>query len=211
MIKTTLYPKTTRVPVNSDCICELTEKLDGSNLCIFKKDNIVHIAQRNNIYTVDEIINSDKRTVSLYKGLKQWVIEHKDYLQEQLYDKSVLCGEWLGMGALKYLDKPEFTNRFYMFAKANITEDFTLINKTHYHSLFIYPFKDMKIPDFISLVPTVKICSAIPTKEELDIIYEEYTSKVGRNVEGIVVNYQNNISKYVRMKSGKMQEHTDRY
>ena len=31
-----------------------------------------------------------------------------------------------------------------------------------------------------------------------------------RNVEGFVVNYNNIISKYVRMKNGKMKEHFDR-
>ncbi len=31
--------------------------------------------------------------------------------------------------------------------------------------------------------------------------------KVGRNVEGFIVNYKNIISKYVRMKNGKLQEH----
>ena len=35
--------------------------------------------------------------------------------------------------------------------------------------------------------------------------------KVNRNVEGIIVNYQNNISKYVRMKNGKLQEHVDSF
>ena len=34
--------------------------------------------------------------------------------------------------------------------------------------------------------------------------------KVKRNVEGFVVNYKNIITKYVRMKHGKLQEHFDR-
>jgi hypothetical protein len=50
----------------------------------------------------------------------------------------------------------------------------------------------------------------LPTKAHLDSIYEKYTNKVNRNVEGFVVNYNNIISKYVRMKNGKMKEHFDR-
>lgn len=34
--------------------------------------------------------------------------------------------------------------------------------------------------------------------------------KVNRNVEGFVVNYENRITKYVRMKNGKLTEHFDR-
>lgn len=41
-------------------------------------------------------------------------------------------------------------------------------------------------------------------------IYEKYLSKVNRNVEGFVINYKNMITKYVRMKNGKLQEHFDR-
>ena len=38
MLKKTLYPKTKRVPSKLKNI-EITEKLDGSNLCLFKKKN----------------------------------------------------------------------------------------------------------------------------------------------------------------------------
>ena len=34
--------------------------------------------------------------------------------------------------------------------------------------------------------------------------------KTNRDVEGFVVNYQDRISKYVRMKNGKLTEHFDR-
>ena len=113
------------------------------------------------------------------------------------------------MGTLKYLNREEFDKRFYMFAKANITRDFSLINKTHYHELFIHSFKNKTIPDFIGVVPLIKVLSFAPTKTQLDIIYEAYSNKVQRDIEGIVVNYQNNISKYVRMKGGILQEHRD--
>ena len=206
MRKQSIYPKTTRVKVEEKCICQLTEKLDGSNLCLFKKDDILYIAQRNCIFSIDELEeNKDK----LYKGLYQWITNHKDYLLENLRNNAVLCGEWLGMGKLKY-DVGEFDKRFYMFAKANITDDFTLKNIYYYHELFIYPFINQVIPNFIGVVPIVKELKIIPNKNDLDGIYEAYCNKVNRNVEGIVVNYMNNVTKYVRMKNGKLQDHFDR-
>lgn len=212
MIKKTIYPKTNRVPVNPDWVCELTEKLDGSNLVIFKYKNVLYFAQRNTIYTADEVVNADKKTVTLYKGLKQWVIDNRDYLEENLFDNMALCGEWLGMGAIKYAIEDGFDKRFYMFAKASVTKDYTLINKTHYQSMFCYAFKDHSLPSFIGVVPLITTLNEMPDKEDLDIIYTDYSLlKTHRFVEGIVVNYQNNISKYVRMKCGKLQEHTDRY
>ena len=206
MIKKEIYPKTQRV------ICEgakiqITEKLDGSNLVIFKtEDEILHIAQRNNIFDFNELKdNKDK----LYKGLYQWLIDHKLELQQELYKGSALCGEWLGMGKLKY-DVGEFDKRFYMFAKARITDEFDLTNIIYDHDLFIYPFNSQRIPSFIGVVPVVTEINNIPNKKQLDSLYEKYTEKVNRNVEGFVVNYDNRITKYVRMKNGKLQEHFDR-
>lgn len=43
-----------------------------------------------------------------------------------------------------------------------------------------------------------------------DKFYSKYSDKVKRDVEGFVVNYNNTIRKYVRMKNGKLQEHFDR-
>lgn len=205
-MKKSIYPKTQRVKVEQKDLCQLTEKLDGSNLCIIKKDNTIYLAQRNNIISIDEL---EENKNILYKGLQQWITEHKDYLLENLHDNSVICGEWLGMGCIKY-DKDVFDKRFYMFAKANITEKFDLKNIYYYHHLFIYPFKNQVIPDFIGVVPVIEESHVIPNKNELDVIYFNYCNKVERNVEGIVVNYQNIISKYVRMKNGKIQEHFDR-
>lgn len=205
MIKKEIYPKTQRV------ICEgakiqITEKLDGSNLVIFKLNNLLYIAQRNNIFELNELEeNKDK----LYKGLYQWILDHTLELQNELYEGSALCGEWLGMGKLKY-SVDEFDKRFYMFAKARITDDFELTNLIYDHDLFIYPFNSQIIPSFIGIVPVVKEISNIPNKEQLDGIYEKYVEKVKRPVEGFVVNYDNRITKYVRMKNGKLQEHFDR-
>ncbi len=205
MLKKEIYPKTQRV------ICEgakiqITEKLDGSNLVIFKLNNILHIAQRNNIFEFGELEeNKDK----LYKGLYQWLLNNKLILQEELHEGSAICGEWLGMGKIKYT-VDEFEKRFYMFAKANIDSDFNLYNLIYNHYLFIYPFISQKIPSFIGIVPIAKEINNIPNKKQLDTIYNNYCEKVDRDVEGFVVNYDNRITKYVRMKNGKLQEHFDR-
>lgn len=201
MIKKEIYPKTKRIS-NIGGIFELTEKLDGSNLVIFKKDDELHIAQRNNIFNFNELEeNKDK----LYKGLYQWIKDNQEELSH-IINNSCVCGEWLGMGQLKYTID-EFDKRFYMFAKANIDKEFNLYNLIYDHDLFIYPFENQELPKCIGVVPIVSQLKVSPSKEQLDSIYEKYRTKVDRNVEGFVINYNNNISKYVRMKNRKLVEY----
>ena len=205
MIKKEIYPKTKRVSCIGDKVY-ITEKIDGSNMVIFKKEDKLYIAQRKNIICEEEF--EDAKDV-MYKGLYQWLQDHKAYLKEHLLNDACICGEWIGMGCLKY-SVDEFDKRIYMFAKANIDDEFNLYNLIYEHNLFIYPFDNQEIPNFIGVVPEVAELNVIPTKEHLDSLYEKYTNKVNRNVEGFVVNYKNIITKYVRMKNGKLQEHFDR-
>lgn len=205
MIKKEIYPKTKRVSCKGDKVY-ITEKLDGSNLVIFKKNEELYIAQRKNIFKIDEL---EEVKGILYKGLYQWLTDNKEVLITELHDNSAICGEWLGMGCLKYTID-EFDKKWYMFAKANIDDEFNLYNLNYDHSLFIYPFISQTVPNFIGIVPEVAELNVLPTKEHLDSIYEKYCNKVNRNVEGFVVNYKNIITKYVRMKNGKLQEHFDR-
>ena len=205
MIKKALYPKTKRVSCSGDKVY-ITEKLDGSNLCIFKKEDILYIAQRNNIYSINEL---EEVKGIIYKGLYQWLLENKEVLENELIEGSAICGEWLGMGQIKY-SVDEFDKRFYIFAKANVDDEFNLYNLIYEHELFIYPFVSQEIPKFIGIVPLINKLGVIPNKESLDKIYEKYCTFKKRNVEGFVINYKNTISKYVRMKNGKMQEHFDR-
>lgn len=184
----------------------VTEKIDGSNLVFLKKDEEVYIAQRKNIFKISEL---EEVKDILYKGLYQWLLDNKDALINELHNNSAICGEWLGIGCLKY-SIDEFDKRWYMFAKANIDDEFNLYNIVYDHSLFIYPFVSQEIPKFIGIVPEVAELNVIPTKEHLDSIYERYCNKVNRNVEGFIVDYKNIITKYVRMKNGKLQEHFDR-
>lgn len=204
MIKKEIYPKTKRLSCQGDKVY-VTEKLDGSNLVFFKKNDTLYFAQRNTIYSFDEIEeNKDK----LYKGLYQWLSDNKQVFDD-LHNNSAICGEWLGMGCLKY-SVDEFDKRYYMFAKANIDDDFNLYNLMYTHDLFVYPFQSQVIPKCIGIVPEVIELNVLPTKEHLDSIYDKYTDKVKRNVEGFVINYKNIITKYVRMKNGKLTEHFDR-
>ena len=207
MIKKEIYPKTQRLKCSGEKIY-ITEKLDGSNLVFFKKNDIIHIAQRKNIYTINDIENTEIKGI-MYKGLYQWLIDNKAILEEELLENSVICGEWLGMGCLKY-SVDEFDKRWYMFAKANIDDEYNLYNIIYDHNLFKYPFKNQMIPKFIGVVPEVVELNVLPNKEYLDSIYEKYCKKVNRNVEGFVINHNNIITKYVRMKNGKLREHFDR-
>jgi len=204
MIKKSIYPKTIRLSCSGENV-EITEKLDGSNMCIFKKDDMLYIALRKNILTFDEL--SENKDV-LYKGLLGWAEENKRDLST-IRNNSVICGEWIGMGKLKY-PVDEINKKFYMYAKANIDDEFNLHNIYYNHDLFKYPFNDELIPSCIGIVPTVEISKTYPTKEYLDGLYERYTKEKGRNVEGFVINHNNNIRKYVRMKNGKLSEHFDR-
>lgn len=205
MIKKEIYPKTKRVSCSGDKVY-ITEKLDGSNLCIFKKEDVLYIAQRNNIYSINEL---EEVKGIIYKGLYQWILDNKEVLEKELLNNAAVCGEWLGMGCIKY-SVDEFDKRFYMFAKGNVDDEFNLYNLIYEHELFIYPFESQEIPKFIGIVPIVAKLSVLPNKEHLDSLYEKYCNFKNRNVEGFVINYKNTISKYVRMKNGKLKEHFDR-
>lgn len=205
MLKKILYPKTKRIK-NKGYLVELTEKLDGSNLAIFKKNDELYIAQRRNIFTINEL--EEVKSI-LYKGMYEWLKNNSEYLKEHIYNNSCICGEWLGMGTLKY-NIDEFDKRFYMFAKANVDDDFNLYNLIYDHDLFIYPFDNQEIPYFIGIVPVIERLKVVPNKELLDSIYLKYCERVKfRNVEGIVINVNNDISKYVRMKNGKLIEYDE--
>lgn len=204
MIKKEIYPKTKRVSCKGDKVY-ITEKLDGSNLVFFKKNDELYVAQRKNIFKINEL---EEVKDKLYKGLYQWLNDNKETLND-LHEGSVICGEWLGMGYLKYTID-EFDKRWYMFAKANIDDDFNLYNLIYDHELFIYSFQSQELPKCIGVVPKITELNFLPNKEHLDSIYKKYCNKVNRKVEGFVINYKNIIAKYVRMKNGKLSEHFDR-
>lgn len=139
----------------------------------------------------------------------EWLKIHGQDLRNSLHEGSGVFAEWIGMGVLKYegvLDK-----KAYIFAKANIEllEDntYNVKNINYRHDLFIYPFGEKAIPDYLDVVPVVKVLENYPDVKLLDEIYWEYCSQVNRNVEGFVIQHNNNIKKYVRMKNGTLQPH----
>ena len=91
MIKQVTYDKTERIRPETYCWL-ITEKLDGSNLCVgMTADGTLLIHQRKKVVTLDEVDTLD------YPGLKAWVNENVDTLSG-IYPGSILCGECLGMG-----------------------------------------------------------------------------------------------------------------
>lgn len=200
MIKKSIYPKTKRLDSLNQIV--ITEKIDGSNLSFFKKDGTIYIATREYILnTKDDLI---EHCGLLYKGMECWLSENLNKLEECLFEGSVVCGEWIGMGKLKY---PHLDKKFYMYAKANLEDDMTLKNINYNHELFKYCFVNQNVPDFIGKAPVVCSIDYIPSIENMDDLYSEYIEKENRKVEGFVICNNNNITKYVRMKSGKLKPH----
>lgn len=200
MIKKKLYGKTERL-TKADEKHIVTEKIDGSNLAFFKLDGVLHIAQRNGIYTLSE---AEEVT---YKGLRGWLADHGEVLQDSLNENSAIVGEWVGMGRLKY----DFENRFQMFAKANVYDDMELVRIKYDPVMFVYPFVHQEIPEFIGEVPLVNISAVMPTIPDLDILYEAYLSFVKRDVEGFIVYSGDGVRKYVRNKNGHVEPHKESY
>ena len=202
MIKKSIYPKTIRID-SVENTYTITEKLDGSNLVFAKLNGELLICQRNNIYTMEELTKENA-----YPGLRGWLNINGETLLNSLNEKSAICGEWLSTRYIKY----DFENRFYIFAKANIDLDLKLSNIFYDNTLFIHSFIDKQVPNFISVIDTIKKLSIEPTIEVLDNLYTEYTNKVKRKVEGFIIinNNYNAIKKYVRFKNGKPTEHAFR-
>ena len=206
MIKKSVYPKTTRMKIKNSVV--ITEKLDGSNLGIFKKGDDLFITTRENIVKFSDIDKAeDKEIITNYKGLYAWLKAHGHDLIEKLYDGSGFFGEWMSKSALKY-PQEIIDGRFYVFAKARLTDDLEAEKINYDHELFIYPFIDQQIPEYIHLVPVVARVDKVPTIDELNDLYDLYSQKiVCRNVEGFVISYYGTVRKYVRMKHGKLEDH----
>lgn len=204
MLKKSIYPKTPRFSEDEKIV--LTEKLDGSNLAFFKTpDEVFYIAQRNYIFTLDEVFNDKTIKGRLYHGLFKWLMKHHEVLTQELRPGSAIIGEWIGMGKIGYGNT--LPAKFMLFAKANIDpESMELYNIYYNHDLFIYPFFSMVIPPFIGLVPIVAKGDSFDI-DKLNDIYETYSQQVGRKVEGFILTDGTFIKKYVRLKNGKLEDH----
>lgn len=196
-MKQTIYPKTKRMEPTK---IQITEKLNGSNIGFFKLNGELIIAQRNNIFTFTEITSTP--VDGLYKGLKEFLFKYGNDLKDKLQESSGFFAEWL-----------LFNNvRIHMFAKANLKlnqlNKYEAYNILYDRNLFIYPFIDQLIPEYINIVPLVTELDRVGI-DLLDTLYDDYSIKVNRPVEGFIIIYNNqSIEKYVRFKDNKATQHT---
>ena len=203
--KVTIYPKTPRISDTYSWI--ITEKLDGSNLSIGKLEDKLVIAQRNYTFTFDNLVEDlDIIKDKLYKGLYVWLLENGKVLLDSLNEGSFICGEWIGMGRIKYKDRFKDQGRYFIYAKARYdNESNKLFNLNYKEELREFAFEDGVVPEFIRYVPRLRNFDHKPSIEELDNLYsllhEHY------EIEGFVIENNNSVEKYVRYKNGKLQDH----
>ena len=137
----------------------------------------------------------------MYKWLYQWFLDNKDSLD--IREWSGIFWEWIWMWKISY---PDLDKKFYVFAKANISEELEISNLYYDRKLFIYPFESQILPTCFGLVD--KLEYNWPTdKESLDKFYEEYKKEKKREVEWFIINTDNSIRKYIRMKNWELSEH----
>lgn len=202
-IKTTLYGKTRRVgAIKQHSV--VTEKLDGSNIAFFKYGGALHVAQRNNIFSLAEVLEGHD---GLYRGLRGWLHDCGENLQAELHNEACVIGEWIGMGKIGYAG--EF-QRFCQFAKSNVKPTNGVIgmkNVYYDHDLFKWSYFSQDQPEYIQSVPVVEEYDKPPGKFELDLLYDGYTTDLERKCEGFVINTNNTVTKYVRYKNGNLTDH----
>lgn len=204
MIKQSIYPKTIRVEIENDI--QITEKLDGSNLGIGIYNGEIVLFTRNNVYFENELETYSK---ILYKGLYDFIAKNKDKIRNSINENTVIFGEYIGMGHIKY----DGFSKFYVFAKGKIELKDNLFELSYMNydlDNIHYAFKDGIFPfDIFNIVPIIKHALKYIDKENLDKLYDEYLANENRIVEGfVIVDKKYNIPlKYVRYKRGKMQEH----
>lgn len=214
IIEKSLYPKTTRIAN----LCEITEKIDGSNIQFFVINSELYMATRENIISIKDNENMDwisKKIESSYTGITEFILKYREFLTNNIYEGSSIIGEWTRNERYSALIP---NSRFLMFAKGRVEMitsmqplkreiDFKLTNIVYNQGLLKYAFNEQCIPSFIELVPLVATSSEYLTIEKLDELYDEYCAKVDRKVEGFVINYNGSITKYVRLKGKKLQPH----
>ena len=206
--KRTLYPKTKRVTKNSAKTI-VTEKLDGSNLGFAKVDGELYVVTRNNIYKASDRHEKEIKQ-RMYKGLWSFLEEFGEQLKQDLVDNALIFGEWIAMGRLKYPES--YHLQFHMFAKANVDDEFENVTNMIYDSEhFKYSFVKQFVPIYLETVPKVCTFNHYPSIEELDELYDHYVYDMNRDVEGFILNQNNQVLKYVRNKNGKIEDHVESY
>lgn len=211
--KKTLYPKTQRFNDNL-AYWQITEKLDGSNLTLFKHGGELWVGTRNYVFCYEDI--ESKNDIG-YDGLYGWLKEHADDIKDFLEEDEAICGEWIGMGKIKYRDALE--HKLYVFGRGKVVVDlekdlFKLVaidRNVYYLEDWLY---STNVCEYMGVVPCVLQFESIGNDDctsILDDLYEKYKFKVGRDVEGFVITnpYTGQPFKYVRLKNGKLTQHEE--
>ena len=168
--------------------------------------------QREIIFSVEEAKTGKVGGIEIYKGFPEWITEHEEFLKENIYEGSIVFGEWLELGKI-YYEKEKFPKRFLIFAKGRFEgktiEESSIVNLNFNLNLIHYVFVKQEVPDFIETVPLVESKVKNVSLDCLNQLYSEYSEKVGRKVEGFVIlDLLSGIqTKYVRLKRGKLTEH----
>lgn len=207
--KKTLYPKTQRFNDNLP-YWQITEKLDGSNLTLFKYGGELWVGTRNYVFCWNDV--ESKNDVG-YDGLYGWLEQHADDIKNLLEENEAICGEWIGMGRIKYKDT--LKHRFYMFGYGEVFIDveqnvFKLIKLNRNAWDLKVWVNDANVDNYMDAVPCVTYISQA-MQCDLDVLYASYRDKVQRDVEGFVITnlYTGQPFKYVRLKNGKLTQHEE--
>lgn len=105
------------------------------------------------------------------------------------------------MGRIKY---PNLDKRLYVFCKARIDFEYN-IDKKHYNVKEIdYCFIDMNRPQCLGKVPCIGIFELGDFNK--DLIFNTYNKHVPNTVEGMVICFNNSISKIVVNKPDSKKE-----
>lgn len=223
-----LYPSTKRIQTPKLQI-DITEKLDGSNLGIFKISNdSLLVAQRNYcfVWSPSMEITPEDRDFA-YEGLFGWLELVGQKLIDTLRLYNGFFGEYMfnhinDSRFIDYNDRTDLTLGLYIFAKAslqvlgiNSTElsDVSVRGLTYKRDLVKYVFSNNEIPtDIVDLVPLVHTFGHVPSIPDLDNLYEEYCKRINHKPEGFIVLLENNqILKYVRFKGGEFGPHRESF
>lgn len=173
-IKKQMYPKTLRAGSEKYFV---TEKLDGSNIGFAKVDGKLLIFTRRQILTTDEHME--------YPGLRGFLDTYENELLDFLSEKSVIFGEWLGQGRIKYdIDKSDLKNRFYMFAFANLHDDF-LTGDKYRNFKYVHEYYGDEQPEWLNYVPFLGDAENLTDAKKL---YNPISKLDGKSVsEGVVI------------------------
>lgn len=211
--KKTLYPKTQRFNDNLS-YWQITEKLDGSNLTLFKYGGELWIGTRNYVFCYEDV---ESKSDIGYDGLYGWLKEHADDIKNFLEEEEAICGEWIGMGKIKYRDA--LKHKFYVFGRGKIVVDlekdlFKLVAINRNVSCLEDWLYSTDVCEYMGVVPCVSELESVSNKHYtsvLDNLYERYVYKVRRYVEGFVITnlYTGQPFKYVRLKNGKLTQHEE--